>query len=92
MGKVWQTRNDCLKVLDEYCVRVSVLLRLGLQNNDGSFKPVNPEYNERYTEYQDILNGIKLNDTDCENCTNIGSFALFGNRGTLLGRNMYVIV
>ncbi|XP_048510177.1 protein OSCP1-like isoform X2 [Athalia rosae] len=88
MGQVWHMRNECLKVLGDYCIRVSVLLRLGLQNGDGSFNIRSSEYDEKYTKYQDMLNGIKLNDTDCENCT-IGSFALFGNRGTLLGRNVY---
>lgn len=89
MGHVWQTRNDCLDVLDKYSIRVSVLLRLGLQNHDGSFNIKPSNYNENYTKYQDMLNGIKLNDVDCDHCAG-GSFALFGNRGTLLGRNVYV--
>ncbi|XP_046484913.1 protein OSCP1 [Neodiprion pinetum] len=88
MGQVWQTRKDCLKVLDDYHVRVSVLLRLGLQNNDATFNRTSVQYNENYIKYQDMLEGVKLNDTDCENCA-IGSFALFGNRDTILGKNVY---
>ncbi|XP_017887176.1 protein OSCP1 [Ceratina calcarata] len=86
--EVWNARNDCLRELEPYCVRVSVLLRLGLQNEDGNFNSTYHKYNERYDENKDRFSGKKLYDIDPKTYCN-GSFDLFGERGTILGKNMY---
>lgn len=83
--EVWKARNDCLRVLAPYCVRVSILLRLGLQNEDGSFNLTSQKYDEKYEE-SDNLSGTKLKDVNSGH--HGGSFNLFGDRGTILGKNM----
>lgn len=68
-------------------MRVSILLRLGLQNEDTSFNLTLHNYNEKYEEHRHTLANQKIKDIDLnQNCR--GSFQLFGDRVTLLGRNM----
>ncbi|XP_053997054.1 protein OSCP1 [Hylaeus anthracinus] len=85
---VWNARNDCLKLLKPYCVKVSILLSLGLQNDDGNFNLVHHKYNEKYEENRSCYSGMKLHDMDSKHCCG-GSFNLCDDRGTLLGKNMY---
>lgn len=86
--EVWRTRYDCLQELEPYRVRVSILLRLGLQNEDTSFNLTSQKYDEKYEENRHILGNQKIKDIDPnKNCG--GSFQLFGDRETLLGRNIY---
>lgn len=87
LEEIWNARNYCLKELEPYCVRVSILLRLGLQNDDGSFNVKYHKYNEKYEENKDHLSSLKLCDVNLKTYCN-GSFNLFGERGTLLGKNM----
>ncbi|CAL7948642.1 unnamed protein product [Xylocopa violacea] len=86
--EVWNARNDCLKELGSYCVRVSILLRLGLQNDDGNFNSTYRKYNEKYEENKARLSGTKLCDVDLKTYCD-GSFNPFKERGTILGKNMY---
>ncbi|XP_043512750.1 protein OSCP1 [Frieseomelitta varia] len=86
--EVWNARNDCLKELEYYCVKVSILLRLGLQNDDGSFNLTYYKYNEKYEENKTRLSDTKLCDIDVKTYCG-GSFNLFGERETILGKNMY---
>ncbi|XP_033174295.1 protein OSCP1-like isoform X2 [Bombus impatiens] len=86
--EVWNARNDCLKELEYYSVKVSILLRLGLQNDDGSFNSIYHKYNEKYKENKTRLSGTRLSDIDLKTYCD-GSFNLFGERGTILGKNMY---
>lgn len=86
--EIWAARSVCLKQLEPYCVKVSILLRLGLQNEDGTFNVTPTRYNEKYEEHKSIYNGVKVKDLDPEKCCG-GSFNLFGDRGTVLGRNIY---
>ncbi|XP_033231357.1 protein OSCP1 isoform X2 [Belonocnema kinseyi] len=86
--EVWQARNDCLDLLRNYNVRVNVLLRLGLQNQNATFNIGKPNYNERYEKQRAEIGQLKLTDIICEKCT-IGSFNLFGDRITVLGKNIY---
>ncbi|XP_029032818.2 protein OSCP1 [Osmia bicornis bicornis] len=88
LEEIWNARNCCLKELEPYCIRVSILLRLGLQNDDGSFNIKHHKYNEKYEENKDHLSSLKLCDVDLKTYCN-DSFNLFGERGTLLGKNMY---
>ncbi|XP_043491063.1 protein OSCP1 [Polistes fuscatus] len=86
--EVWRMRYDCLQELEPYRVRVSILLRLGLQNEDTSFNLTSQKYDEKYEENRHILGNQKIKDVDPnKNCG--GSFQLFGERETLLGRNIY---
>ncbi|XP_017794713.1 PREDICTED: protein OSCP1 [Habropoda laboriosa] len=80
--EVWNARNDCLNELETYCVRVSILLRLGLQNDDGSFNLTHHKYDEKYEENKVRLSGTKLCD---------GPVKHFGERETILGKNMYSV-
>ncbi|XP_043251307.1 LOW QUALITY PROTEIN: protein OSCP1 [Colletes gigas] len=86
--EVWNARNDCLKVLEPYCVKVSLLLSLGLQNDNGSFNLMHHKYDEKYEENKSCFSDIKLCDLDSKNYCD-GTFNLFDERGTLLGKNMY---
>ncbi|KAK2577488.1 hypothetical protein KPH14_003585 [Odynerus spinipes] len=87
-NEIWRARNDCLKELEPYSVRISILLRLGLQNEDTSFNLTTQKYNEKYEEHKHMLDNKKMKDIDPnENCS--GSFQLYGDRGTLLGKNIY---
>ncbi|XP_024941025.1 protein OSCP1 isoform X2 [Cephus cinctus] len=88
MEDVWQARKECLEELDTYKVRVSILLRLGLQNNDTSFNHIKRNYNEDYKELRDTLKDLKLNRFDGDSRF-LGSFDLFGDRVTSLGKNIY---
>ncbi|XP_076391263.1 organic solute carrier partner 1 isoform X2 [Megachile rotundata] len=88
--EIWNARNTCLKELEPYRVRVSVLLRLGLQNDDGTFNITNHKYDEKYEENKDHLSRSKICDVDLKTYCN-GSFNLFGERDTLLGKNMYAM-
>lgn len=85
--EVWNARNDCIKELEYYCVKISILLRLGLQNDDGSFNSMHHKYNEKYEENKTNFCNIKLCDINLETYCN-GSFNFFGERGTILGKNM----
>lgn len=63
-------------------------MRLGLQNEDTSFNLTSQKYDEKYEENRHILGNQKIKDIDPnKNCG--GSFQLFGDRETLLGRNIY---
>lgn len=86
--EVWNARNDCIKELEYYCVKISILLRLGLQNDDGSFNLMHHKYDEKYEENKTNFYNIKLCDINLETYCN-GSFNLFGERSTILGKNMY---
>lgn len=87
-NEIWRVRNDCLKELEPYNVRVSILLRLGLQNENTSFNLISRKYNEKYEEHKHVLGNKNIKDVDT-NQNYGGSFQLFGDRGTLLGKNIY---
>ncbi|XP_076234021.1 organic solute carrier partner 1 [Calliopsis andreniformis] len=84
--EIWNARNDCLKELEPHRVRVSILLRLGLQNDDGSFNV--SSQNDDYEKNKSRLSNVKLCAMEPKGSCD-SSFYLFGNRGTLLGKNMY---
>ncbi|XP_017757071.1 PREDICTED: protein OSCP1 [Eufriesea mexicana] len=86
--EIWNARNDCVKELEHYCVKVSILLRLGLQNDDGSFNSTYRKYDEKYEENKIRLSDMKLRDVNFKTYCD-GSFNIFGERGTILGKNMY---
>jgi len=85
--EVWRTRQNCLKGLASYNVRVSILLRRGLQKEDASFNIMPRKYNERYEEQKSTLAVLKIKDMIPETCCG-ESFETFGDRKTLLGKNM----
>lgn len=86
--EVWEARNECLNTLDSINVRVSILLRLGLQNEDTTFNIKLQNYNEKFDERRRELGGLKLIENTCKGC-NIGSLQeLNGDRVTHLGKNM----
>ncbi|KMQ95383.1 protein oscp1-like protein [Lasius niger] len=87
--EVWSARESCLKELESYHVRVSILLRRGLQNEDASFNLIPHGYNERYVEHRNTLGVMKMKDVSPETCCG-GSFDTFGDRKTLLGKNIYL--
>ncbi|XP_011501420.1 PREDICTED: protein OSCP1 [Ceratosolen solmsi marchali] len=83
--EIWQVRNDCLGVFDDCNTRVSLLLKLELQNQDGTFNRMIQKYNEQYMEQQEILEDIRL----LADKSSMGSLLLIGSRVTLLGKNLY---
>lgn len=85
--EIWNARQCCLKELESYYVRVSILLRRGLQNEDASFNIIPQRYDERYTEHRNTLATMKMKDVSPETCCG-GSFDMYGDRKTLLGKNM----
>ncbi|XP_012289219.1 protein OSCP1 [Orussus abietinus] len=85
--KIWQIRNECLRVLEPHKIRVSVLLRLGLQNNDTTFNVTPQRYNEKYLEQREKIKDLKIKDVPKKLC--VGSLDPFGDRVTVLGRNIY---
>lgn len=85
--EVWNARNDCLKELEPYRVRVSILLRLGLQNDNGSFNLTSQSSDKVYEENKSRLSGMKIRATEPKSSCD-DSFDIFGERGTLLGKNM----
>lgn len=86
--KIWRARNDCLKNLEPYHVRISILLRLGLQNDDSSFNIISQKYNEKYEDNKHMLGNKKIKDAELkQKCE--GSLQLFGDRVTTLGKNIY---
>lgn len=85
--EVWNARQSCLKELEPYNVRVSILLRRGLQNDDASFNIIPQKYDEKYAELRNTLVTMKIKDMSSETCCG-GSFNTFGDRKTLLGKNM----
>ncbi|XP_018303078.1 protein OSCP1 isoform X2 [Mycetomoellerius zeteki] len=87
--EVWNARESCLKELEPYHVRVSILLRRGLQNDDASFNVVPQKYDEKYTEHGNTLATMRIKDVSPETCCG-GSFDTFGDRKTLLGKNIYL--
>ncbi|KAM0726362.1 Protein OSCP1 [Formica fusca] len=87
--EVWSARESCLKELESYHVRVSILLRRGLQNEDASFNLTPHGYNERYMEHRNTLGAMKIKNVSPEMCCG-GSFDTFGDRKTLLGKNIYL--
>ncbi|XP_012218508.1 protein OSCP1 [Linepithema humile] len=87
--EVWSARQCCLKELESYSVRVSILLRRGLQNEDASFNIIPQRYDERYTEHRNTLATMKMKDVSPETCCG-GSFDMYGDRKTLLGKNIYL--
>ncbi|XP_076293748.1 organic solute carrier partner 1 [Lasioglossum baleicum] len=91
-AEIWNIRRDCLKELDSYCVRVSLLLRYGLQNDDGSFNVTTTirKYDEKYEENKSTFSEMKVREMHRKNPCG-GSFNLYGERGTLLGKNMYAM-
>lgn len=76
-----------MKELESYNVRVSILLRRGLQNEDASFNLIPHKYDEKYTEHRNGLSTMRLKDVSPDTCCG-GSFGTFGDRKTLLGKNM----
>ncbi|XP_011876684.1 PREDICTED: LOW QUALITY PROTEIN: protein OSCP1 [Vollenhovia emeryi] len=87
--EVWKVRQSCLKELEPYNVRVSILLRRGLQNDDASFNVVPQKYDEKYAEQRNTLATMRIKDVSPETCYG-GSFDSFGDRKTLLGKNIYL--
>ncbi|KYM79123.1 Protein OSCP1 [Atta colombica] len=87
--EVWNVRENCLKELEPYHVRVSILLRRGLQNDDASFNVVPQKYDEKYVKHGNILATMRIKDVSPETCCG-GSFDTFGDRKTLLGKNIYL--
>ena len=86
--EVWQIRNECLIQLQSHRnVRVSVLLRLGMQNEDTSFNQLIQRYDEKYLERREVLDNIKILDYLDEEDV-MGSLSLYGRRETLLGTNV----
>ncbi|OXU28763.1 hypothetical protein TSAR_003282 [Trichomalopsis sarcophagae] len=86
--EIWQIRTECLREIRNHNVRVSILLRLGMQNQDASFNRLVQRYDEQYEERREVLENIKLVDySDDEGSA--GSLALCGDRVTLLGKNVY---
>lgn len=85
--QVWEVRNRCLHELHAVNVRVSALLRLGLQNQDASFNRLVQPYDEKYNERRDQLDHLKLADYVDEDGL-LGSFSPHGDRATLLGRSV----
>lgn len=85
--EIWKVRNECLQVLNPIKIRMTILLRLGLQNENATFNIGKQTYNERYEQKRAQIGNLKLTDVNCDE-TKFGSFELFGNRITLLGRNM----
>jgi len=85
--EVWNVRECCLKELEPYNVRVSILLRRGLQNDDASFNVIPQKYDEKYAEHRNSLAVMRIKDVSPETCCG-GSFDSFGDRKTLLGKNM----
>lgn len=86
--EIWKVRNECLDVLKSINVRMTILLRLGLQNENATFNIGKQTYNERYDQQKAKVAHLKLTDVNCDKST-YGSFNLFGDRITLLGRNIY---
>ncbi|XP_014218130.1 protein OSCP1 [Copidosoma floridanum] len=87
--EIWSIRDDCLTEIQSHCVRVSMLLKLGMQNEDTSFNRLIQRYNEKYQERREVLENFKLLDySEDENV--MGSLSFCGNRVTLLGRNIYL--
>ncbi|KAL0129718.1 hypothetical protein PUN28_001762 [Cardiocondyla obscurior] len=87
--EIWNARQSCLNELESYNVRVSILLRRSLQNDDASFNITPQKYNEKYTEHRNILASMRIKDVSPETCCG-GSFDAFGDRKTLLGKNIYL--
>lgn len=85
--EIWNARNDCLKELEYYSVKVSILLKLGLQNDDGSFNSTYHKYDEKYEENKIRLSDMKLRDINFKTYCD-GAFNIYGERGTILGKNM----
>nr|ABK56989.1 oxidored-nitro domain-like protein [Glyptapanteles indiensis] len=83
---IWGARNECLDLLGDINVRVSILLKLGLQNEDTSFN-LNPRnYNEKFDLMSGELGAIEL--LEIPQNLRVGSLQLIGERVTFLGRNM----
>ncbi|XP_011631586.2 protein OSCP1 isoform X2 [Pogonomyrmex barbatus] len=87
--EVWNARQSCLKELEPCNVRVSILLRRGLQNDDATFNVIPQKYDEKYTEHRNTMATMKIKDVSPETCCG-GSFDSFGDRKTLLGKNIYL--
>lgn len=68
-------------------MRVSILLRRGLQNDDASFNVAPQKYDEKYAEHGSILAAMRIKDVSPETCCG-GSFEPFSDRKTILGKNM----
>lgn len=78
-NELWELRNDSLKELQSYNVRISILLKLGLQNENGTFNLIPQNYDEKYEENKDVLGDFKLKDVTCTSRV---------DRATILGKNM----
>ena len=85
--EIWQVRNECLREIQDHNVRVSILLRLGMQNQDATFNRLIQRYDEKYRDRREVLEHVKLLDYSDDESV-IGSLAFYGNRVTLLGRNV----
>nr|ACE75060.1 oxidored-nitro domain-like protein [Glyptapanteles flavicoxis] len=86
---IWGARNECLDLLRDINVRVSILLKLGLQNEDTSFN-LNPRnYNEKFDLMSGDLGAIEL--LEIPQNLRVGSLQLIGERVTFLGRNIYTM-
>lgn len=62
-------------------------MRRGLQNEDASFNITSQNYDEKYAEHKSTLAILKMKDVNPEMYRG-GSFDAFGDRKTLLGKNM----
>lgn len=84
--ELWQIRDECLKEIQHHNVRVSILIRLGMQNQDASFNRLVQRYDEKYQERKDVLENFKL--LEYQDDAVAGSLDFYGNRVTLLGKNV----
>ncbi|XP_044589413.1 protein OSCP1 [Cotesia glomerata] len=88
-NEIWETRNECLDLLEDINVRVSILLKLGLQNEDTSFNINARNYNEKFDLMSKELGSIEL--LQVPQNLRVGSLQLMGERVTFLGRNIYAM-
>ncbi|XP_058791717.1 protein OSCP1 [Phymastichus coffea] len=87
--QVWQIRTECLHELQHHNVRVSILLRLGMQNQDATFNRLTQRYDEKYQDREQLLENLRLVDVVADEDPSIGQLSLLGDRATLLGKNAY---
>lgn len=67
--EIWKVRNECLDVLKSINVRMTILLRLGLQNENATFNIGKQTYNERYDQQKAKVAHLKLTDVNCDKST-----------------------
>ncbi|CAD6243295.1 GSCOCG00013026001-RA-CDS [Cotesia congregata] len=88
-NEIWDARNECLDLLEDINVRVSILLKLGLQNEDTSFNMNARNYNEKFDLMSKELGSTEL--LQVPQNLRVGSLQLMGERVTFLGRNIYAM-